>query len=227
MKKPTKSILAAAMGLAAVIASPVSHADGFDARSGHVRVYAVTVTNITRGQPIAPPAVVVHDGRYSMFDLGAPASPELAQLAEQGAAGPLLAMAAGMPSVHGTAAGGGLILPGASQTIQVTAIGKSLDISVAGMLVSTNDAFMAVRGIDLPARGAITVLADAYDAGSEANSENCAFVPGPPCGGGAHDPAPAEGYVHIHAGIHGIGGLTPATHDWRGAVAQIRIERID
>ena len=75
------------------------------------------------------------------------------------------------------------------------------------------------------------VEAEAYDAGSERNSEDCAYIPGPPCeGAGVHDPAEAEGYVHIHAGIHGIGPDTelvyPAEHDWRNPVAKITIRRV-
>jgi hypothetical protein len=87
---------------------------------------------------------------------------------------------------------------------------------------------MAVRGIEAPRRGPVTVTAEGYDAGTEANSEDCAFIPGPPCGNFGHNPAAPEGYVHVHAGIHiGGGGLTPATHDWRNPVAQVEIRRID
>jgi hypothetical protein len=69
--------------------------------------------------------------------------------------------------------------------------------------------------------------ADAYDAGSERNSELCRFIPGPPCGNAnVHDPDSAEGYVHIHAGIHGSGDLDPSEFDWRNPVAQIVIQRI-
>jgi hypothetical protein len=38
-----------------------------------------------------------------------------------------------------------------------------------------------------------------------------------------------EGYIHVHAGIHGIGGpngLDPAMEDWRDPVVQVTIERI-
>ena len=96
------------------------------------------------------------------------------------------------------------------------------------MLVSTNDAFFAINGVAAPRGNAsTTVFARAYDAGTEANSEDCAWIPGPPCGnGGAHDPSPSEGYVHVHAGVHGIGSLVPADHDWRDAVARVHIERM-
>jgi hypothetical protein len=74
---------------------------------------------------------------------------------------------------------------------------------------------------------ATVVNATAYDAGSEANSEDCDFIPGPPCGnGGVRDTDGAEGYVYIHSGIHGIGGLDPAEFDWLNPVATVKIERV-
>jgi hypothetical protein len=38
-----------------------------------------------------------------------------------------------------------------------------------------------------------------------------------------------EGFIHVHAGIHGIGGsggLDPATYDWRNPVVELTIVRI-
>ncbi|GAO37287.1 hypothetical protein SCT_2706 [Sulfuricella sp. T08] len=222
MNKPILSTLVAAIALSATLASTATYAD-----EGGMRHYAVTITNITRGQILAPAAVIAHNDNYKLFNLGGAASPELAMLAEEGSAAALVSMASSMPSVSRTSVGSGIIMPGASQTIEIEASGRFPEISVAAMLVSTNDGFMAVRGVIAPRRGEVIVGAEAYDAGSEANSESCAFIPGPPCGSHVHDSSPAEGYVHIHAGIHGIGGLTPAMHDWRGAVAQIEIKRIN
>ena len=68
----------------------------------------------------------------------------------------------------------------------------------------------------------------AYDAGSEENNEDCAYIPGPPCGNPFMDSGmPAEGYVHVHGGIHGGGGLDAAMYDWRNPVAEVTIDRID
>ncbi len=67
----------------------------------------------------------------------------------------------------------------------------------------------------------------AYDAGSEENNEDGAFIPGPPfgcCGGRATDGA--EGFVHIHSGVHGIADLAPEVYDWRNPTAMIRVTRI-
>ncbi|MDX1764306.1 MAG: hypothetical protein R3231_08300, partial [bacterium] len=67
----------------------------------------------------------------------------------------------------------------------------------------------------------------AYDAGSEANTESCDYIPGPPCGSHVHDDAnDPEGYIHVHAGIHGIGDLVEANMDWRNPVVEIKIRRL-
>jgi hypothetical protein len=224
MKKPLRSVLAVAVALGALSAAAASRADG--SGSHH---YAVTITNITRGQIMAPPAVIAHNSHYELFTLGAPAIPELATLAETGNGAPLLDAVAGLPSVYKTALGSGGIPPGATQTIMIETGRDYPEISVAAMLVSTNDGFMAVRGVPTQFRGAMSVEATAYDAGSEMNSEDCSFIPGPPCGDRNHNPAAAEGYVHVHAGIHGISGgtLNPAQLDWRNPVALVRIKRLD
>jgi hypothetical protein len=224
MKKPSLSALAAAIAVGTLFTTAASHADNSGSRH-----YAVTITNITRGQNIAPPAVIAHNGRYQMFTLGAPAIPELATLAEAGNGAPMLAVAVAMPSVYKTALGSGVIPPGKSQTIMIETTREFSEISVAAMLGSTNDGFMAVSGVSVKNRGTLSVAAVGYDAGSEMNSEDCSFIPGPPCGDGNHNPAAAEGYVHVHAGIHGIsvGAFNPAQLDWRNPVALVEIKRMD
>jgi hypothetical protein len=52
-------------------------------------VHNNTITNITRGQVISPPIVFSHRHDYSFFELGAPASDALVQLAEDGMTVPL------------------------------------------------------------------------------------------------------------------------------------------
>ncbi len=188
--------------------------------------YRVTITNVTRGQIFSPSLAIAHGDGASLFSLGHPASAGLTQLAEEGDPSQLAAMMSANPAVTDLRTNGAPIMPGASAEILVAAEDDDA-ISVAGMLVTTNDAIFAVRAIPVPLHGETVVFALAYDAGTEANSENCAFIPGPPCGnGGSHDPAQAEGYVHVHAGIHGIGGLDASMFDWNGPVAEVRIERL-
>lgn len=53
------------------------------------REYAVTITNLTRGQSFTPILVFSHRPRVTLFEVGSPASSELATLAEDGDIGPL------------------------------------------------------------------------------------------------------------------------------------------
>ena len=95
------------------------------------------------------------------------------------------------------------------------------------MLVTTNDAFAALNGVRLPRRGSTSFFSVAYDAGSEANTENCSDIPGPPCGNPFNRvPAGAEGYVSVHSGIHGIGDILPENRDWRNPVAWITVRSL-
>ncbi len=120
-----------------------------------------------------------------------------------------------------------MTLPGSSVTLTVDVDRHFRRLSLAGMLVTTNDAFVAVRSAGIP-WGWRQLEAAAYDAGSEANSEACDFIPGPPCGnGGVRDTADAEGFVHIHSGIHGSGDLLPSRDDWRNPVAKITMQLIE
>jgi hypothetical protein len=189
--------------------------------------YAVTITNITRGQIISPPVVISHNQKFQVFHLGNPASPELAALAEDADTVPLAALLDGLDTVYDYHVADGPILPGMSVTVEVKGQGGFRIISAAGMLVTTNDAFFAVRGVYARPGAGVQVNARAYDAGSEKNSELCAFIPGPPCGnGGVRDTEGAEGYVYIHSGIHGHGDLEPADLDWQNPVAIVNIQRV-
>lgn len=191
--------------------------------------FEVTVTNLTRGQIISPFVVVTHTRKLvPLFTLGSEASEELAFIAEDAYNIPLIELLEADPKVKVVLEATGPIIPGESVSVEIDFDRKTRNITVVGMLVTTNDTFFALNGVRGPRYGSKTYYSPAYDAGSEANSEECIFIPGPPCGnGGVHDPAVAEGYVHIHAGIHGGGDLDPAKHDWRNPVAKITIRRLD
>ena len=223
MKKMIPARLAAVAGLALMSVGAV--ADGPYHRGP---VFEVTITNLTRGQVFSPPLVVTHPGSIALFQAGQPASDELAALAEDGDTGPLVGALEGEHGVR-TAVGEGPIPPGQSATIRISARNFRSEISVAAMLVSTNDAFMAVNGADLPRsrHRPLNVRPIAYDAGSEDNDESCAYIPGPPCGNPFQSSdVPGEGYVHVHNGIHGVGDLNPSVNDWRNPVAAVSVRRV-
>jgi hypothetical protein len=195
--------------------------------------YEVTVTNLTRGQQFTPILVASHKAGVTLFQAGDPASVELATLAEEGNTVPLAALLTGMPEVKGVATSAGLLNPGQSVTVTVPTGGGFGSVSLASMLIPTNDGFFALNGMKGPdGAETLTFFSPVYDAGSEHNDELCASIPGPSfaeCGGPGGGGAPVgdeEGYVHIHAGIHGIGDLNAADRDWRNPAAKITIRRI-
>jgi hypothetical protein len=147
--------------------------------------------------------------------------------------GPLATVLLSNPAVLDVATSAGLLNPGQSVIITVETGAGFDQLSVAAMLIPTNDAFFALNGVDGPrGRRALTFYSPGYDAGSERNDELCASIPGPSfteCGGPGGGGQPAggeEGFVHIHAGIHGIGDFVAADRDWRNPVAQLVIRRV-
>ena len=192
--------------------------------------FDVTVTNVTRGQIFTPLIVATHKPSIAFFEAGAPAIPELAAIAEGGDTGPMAALLGSVPNlVSGIGFGTGLIFPGGSETIRVSATPGFGRVSLAGMLLPTNDTFVSINSVLLPRGNKATSLsAIAYDAGSEPNDEDCDNIPGgADCGGEGGSPDEGgEGYVHVSAGIQGIGDLAPAAYDWRNPVARVTIQRV-
>ena len=190
-------------------------------------MFEITVTNLTRNQPFSPLLAASHNANAAFFVLGQPASSELAELAEDGNNAPLSDLLTSLSDVADVSSGAAPIGPGGTDTILVTAATDARLLSVASMLVNTNDAFLALDSIDLPRHGTRRYLVPAYDSGTETNNELCSFIPGPACGSaGVRDTAGAEGYVHVHAGIHGIGDLPAERYDWRNPVAEITVTRV-
>ncbi|CDH44565.1 MAG: spondin domain-containing protein [Candidatus Competibacteraceae bacterium] len=220
--------LAASLLLAAPLTSGWAQSSGSSVSITRIGepMYEVTITNITRGTFFTPILVASHRSGVNLFTLGQPASDELAILAEGGDVAPLKQALRADPRVVDVADSGGLLKPGESVTVRVAA--RSADrISLAAMILPTNDGFIALNGIEAPRFGSLNDRVPGYDAGSEPNDELCASIPGPQCGGvGVSAAAGGEGFVHIHAGIHGIGDLKAADYDWRNPMASITITRV-
>jgi hypothetical protein len=204
------------------------------ARAGEAAgTFEVTVTNLTRGQQFTPILVASHRAGVELFELGQPASPELQIIAEEGDVQPLTDALLANPGVLDVVNSGALLDPGASVTLRVHTKGHFNRLSLASMLIPTNDGFFAVNNVRGPVgHGALELISVAYDAGSERNDELCTSIPGPffdECGGAGGGGAPSgdeEGYVHVHAGIHGIGEMDAARRDWRNPVARISVRRV-
>lgn len=196
-------------------------------QAGDDKMYEVTITNLTRGQTFTPILVVSHSKGKPVFQLGSPASSELVALAESGNTQPLqdALFASGM--AHDAVSTGALLGPGESVSVMIKSNKDSQYISMASMLLPTNDGFIALNGVHLPKGNRMkSKVSPAYDAGSEVNDELCANIPGPHCGGAALSEEDGEGYVHIHGGIHGIGDLTASDRDWRNPTAKVTIKRM-
>jgi len=216
---------------AAVIASLVFASSSAFASGS--KMYRVTITNITNSIIFTPIVVASHQKKISIFELGEPASAALAKIAESGMHDLLDVMLANNGADVGNS--GAPLMPGASVDVRVSAAHGARRITVASMLLPTNDGFFALNGVKAPKRGSVTYYSPGYDAGSEFNDDDCAHIPGPQCGGiglSPDDPDNTdEGYVHIHRGIQGpVTGLVEAfkgvVFDWRNPVAKITITRI-
>ena len=197
--------------------------------------YEVTITNLTRGQRFTPILVASHKPGVKLFKLGTAASTELTTQSEGGNPGPLMELLASNPKVIDVTHSAGLLDPGASVTVVVDANGAK-QVSLSSMMIPTNDGFLALNGVVAPVGNkTVMYLSPAYDVGSEPNDELCLNIPGPDCaavngeavgeGEGVSPNEGGEGYVHVHAGIHGIGDLPAEDHDWRNPVARITITR--
>ncbi len=219
------AIAVAALALVAVAASPAA---------GQQNVtYNVTIENLTSGQPFTPPVVAAHTSGMDVFSVGEAASAEVQAIAENGNNEPLVALLGGSAAVVDSATGTAPVMPGESATITVEAPAGSL-LSVVFMLICTNDGFSGVDSMTLPASGSESVDANAYDAGTENNTEDFADIV-PPCqdligvssddaGTGETNTALAEGgVITAHQGIQGGTDLTVSDHGWTDPVARITV----
>ena len=228
----SKRVMAIVAGAIAVL---LMAALGSATASAQEATYTVTIENLTDGQPFTPPVLVAHPASMDLFELGEAASNEIAQLAENGNGDPLAALASGAGAT--VVAGDAPIMPGETATFSISAeSGRYL--SVAFMLICTNDGFSGLDSLMLPAVGSTTVDANAYDAGTEQNTEDFADMV-PPCQGligvmsddegtGMSNPALAEGgVITMHSGVQGGTDLTVADHGWSGPVARITVSAGD
>ena len=217
--------------------------------AGRARTFEVTITNLTSGQPLTPPAVATHRRGLRIFEVGQPAFFGVKEIAENGNLDPLLFDLGRHPRVFdslGTTTGP-LVpdgTPGAemfddSVTFTIRADYAARFLSWVSMLVCTNDGFTGSDRVLLPRRlGATRVaMTNGYDAGTEINTEDFADIV-PPCqaligvtsgepGTGMSNPALAEDEViRHHPGIMGGADLVPNVHGWDDPVARIQVTRV-
>jgi len=166
--------------------------------------YEIIVTNLTSAQPIAPVAVVLHKAGYNTGVLGTSASVALETLAEGGDSAMLLSEANADTSVLTSVSGAGVLQPAASETLMVNVTDLAgLQLSIAGMLVNTNDGFAALSGFDISTLAvgeSTSAFLAVFDAGTEANTELAATMPG--TGGAGFDAVRDDvGFISVHRGV--------------------------
>ncbi len=226
--------------LSTILAAPAGGTD--------LATYEVTITDLTGGQPLTPPVIATHNGGIHIFQVGRPASFEVKEIAENGNLAPLASALGADGRVFDVEAGGFPLvppgLPGSgslpdSVTLTIAGTSSAKYISLESMLICTNDGFTGLDRVRLPngVGDSVTLLTNAYDAGTEVNTEEFADIV-PPCqalvgvssgeaGTGVSNPALAEGgVIHHHEGILGIADLVPAIHGWTDPVAEVVIERV-
>lgn len=192
--------------------------------------YEVTLTNLTNGQPMSPAALVLHESG-NLFSVGEVPSVALERMAEGAETEELLAL--GLAS----ASGAGVIAPGSSETISVTVQDVTdAKLSITTMLVNTNDAFTGLDALDLSefeVGDTWTANANAYDSGTEVNSEAAGTMPGPADGGEGFNAIRTDtGFVSMHPGVvSGDDGLTESVltvqHKFDNPVMRITVTRVE
>ncbi len=228
-----------ALVVALLIVSVVSVAPA-EARGGHggsdsTAEYTIEFENLTGGQYFTPPNFAIHDRSFDLFSRNRPATAGLQAVAENGGVPVLAAELQAAVDDQGKGVSGvgadGPIGPGEAVTFTVESSERRL--SIASMIICTNDGFAGLDARALPRQdGQIrTYFLLAHDAGTELNTEAREdLVPAPFCGAGTgtdmSNPLLAEGgVVRHHGGIQGIADLDPAEFGWHGPVVKVTVTR--
>ena len=241
----TKKTSVFALGAIVAMLAVVSIAGIPESDAAKSKMYEVTITNLTPGQPITPPLLVTHSVNAGFFSVGEMVSSNVQQLAENGNSEPLVKTLQGKSGVLDIVQGEAPLVPANdpgdtglnySETFVVTSEGNMRYLSFASMLVCTNDGFAGIDSVKLPINQK-TVYAMAYDARTEMNTEDFADIV-PPCQGaigissddegtGASNESISEdGVVIPHPGIMGGDDLLESVHAWGNPVVKIDIVRM-
>ena len=212
------------------------------------RHMSIEVTNLTNAIYFTPLLISIHNADAHIFQLGTAASASLQAMAEGGDISGLDTDLAAVGANNTLNPAGGLLAPGTSATATLTAARQNRFLSVAAMLLPTNDGFVGLDAISLPKKkGTYTYYLNGYDAGTEGNDEiiNGGGAPGTPgipadpggnsgTGGSGVTGADHNTTVHVHRGIVGdtdaTGGasdLNSVVHQWNNPVARVVITVTD
>jgi hypothetical protein len=196
-----------------------------------MKEYSITITNLTHNQPFSPVAGLLHASDFHAWQIGEVASDALEKLAEGGDASELLVLQQNNPQYHAAAP----LFAGESMSFRLMADDRYQDrLTLATMLVNTNDAFSGVNAMELDAMDhghTQVVYGYALDAGTEANTEIAGTVPGPADGGVGYNPQRNDvtskithhgGIVSQHDGA--VNSVLTESHRFDGPVMRIEIK---
>lgn len=211
----------------------------------HAAHLDIALTNLTQNIVFTPLLVVAHDSATHLFEVGQPASDNVQAMAEGGDLSGLVAQLDQTAAVMRVNPAEGPLMPAMTTMIEAWETGSQQYLSLAAMLLPTNDGFVGLDAWMIPATpGTYIVMLNGYDAGTEANDELVSATGGMPGNPGIPD-APlfehgAQGLgvtatvtnatVHIHPGNLGdsdlMGGpsdLINNVHRWLNPVAKLVI----
>lgn len=219
----------------------------------------ITVTNLSFANYFTPFILVAHNGseQQQLFSVGQSAQSffGLEAMAEDGDIGGLASRveADGATTVKNPAVdsdngiivtpdGGGVLhflAPGGSLNTSITPQYDQKYLSLTAMILPSNDAFVGLDSYPIPTEaGTYHVYLNAYDAGTEVNTELTSHIPSPPflgLGSGGTGVASAteddeQGKVHIHPSnlgdfdqSGGISDMNATTHRFNNPIALITL----
>lgn len=192
--------------------------------------FMVQISNLTAAQPFSPIALIAHQ-EGELWRTGQSASDALELMAEGGDNTDLLSS----DIVIMSSSSEGPVGPGATTTLTITTDDlDELKLSLATMMVNTNDGFTGLNSIDvseLAVEQSLTHYTSAYDAGTEANTETAGTIPGPADGGeGFNEARDDTNKVAMHPGVvsqqDGLSGSTLSReHKFDNPLAKVVISR--
>ncbi len=205
---------------------------------------SIKVTNLTQGLYFTPIITSAHTSDSHIFMSGTEATAELQAMAEGGDISGLATLLSNADANTNENPAGGLLAPGMSTTYMLTNDSANTHLSMAAMILPSNDGFVGLDSWEIPSEaGTYTINLNAYDAGTEANNEivNGGGAPGVlgiPAAPGGDSGTNGTGVtdmetntmIHVHRGSLGDdemdGGksdLDNSIHRWLNPVAKLTI----